>query len=149
MSDQKNWDAALIKTWRTDATLFDTFSLFSTLSGKLAKDCDPPLRRVPPERLSWKSGVRYFVAGWLPKISNTLWNQSPSKDIELLRKLEGATYNTSKQMLTDNHLVNVQHKMRKDNEKVNILQHFRDEQNHDTDWNVTKGPSRLTVRRRK
>jgi hypothetical protein len=37
MSDQKNWDAALIKTWRTNANVGDLAPrLFTALSGKYA-----------------------------------------------------------------------------------------------------------------
>jgi hypothetical protein len=49
MSDQKNWDAALIKTWRTNANVGDAHKLFTTLSGKYTTDCDPPLKRIHPK----------------------------------------------------------------------------------------------------
>jgi hypothetical protein len=73
MSDQKNWDAALIKTWRTNANVGDTMKLFTALSGKYVTDCDPPLKRIPPIGLPWYVGVRVFAAAHLPKISTWMF----------------------------------------------------------------------------
>ena len=88
MSDQKNWDAAVIRTWRRSGSLQDAILLFRDLSGKQATDCDPPLKRFPPYGFSWKVGMRVFVASHLSKISKRLWEQTPDKDLLLLRKLE-------------------------------------------------------------
>ena len=60
MSDQKNWDAALIKTWRTNANVGDALKLFAALSGKYVTDCDPPLKRIPPIGLPWYVGGTSF-----------------------------------------------------------------------------------------
>ena len=77
MSDQKNWDAALIKTWRLAGSIGDVYALFSAIAGKRTDACDPPLKRMPPKHIPWGVGVRVFVAEHLSKISNRLWDQPP------------------------------------------------------------------------
>ena len=149
MSDQKNWDAALINTWRRAGNLMDAFSLFKALSGKKASECDPPLKRVPKEGYPWKIGVRVFVADNLEKISNRLWEQPPEKDILLLRKLETSPYDTTdKTQFTDNEL----HKVREQG-KRNILKiqsnnlTFKNTRQA-SDWGVTTVSTRVKRIRR-
>jgi hypothetical protein len=67
MSDQKNWDAAMIKTWRNAGSLLAAMIAFKAISGKQADQCDPPLRRMPPLNFPWKVGIRVFVAKFLSK----------------------------------------------------------------------------------
>ena len=62
MSDQKNWDAAVISTWRRAGSVQDAVLLFRDLSGKQLTDCDPPLKRIPKMGYPWKIGIRVFVA---------------------------------------------------------------------------------------
>jgi hypothetical protein len=47
MSDQKNWDAAVIKIWRNNGCISDAKSLFFKLGGKRITECDPPLNESP------------------------------------------------------------------------------------------------------
>ena len=96
MSDQKNWDAAVISTWRRAGSVMDAMILFKALSGKQTDQCDPPLKRLPLVNYPWKIGIRIFVANHLSKISKRLWEQTPDKDILLLRKLETSSYDTEK-----------------------------------------------------
>lgn len=139
MSDQKNWDAALIKTWRQAGNIGDMYVLFKTLSGKRSDECDPPLKRMPPPNIPWNVGVRVFVANHLSKISARLWEQTPDKDILLLRKLETSPYDTEKdKMHADKELANEQHRIRQNRERRTLTTSRISERNKSTDWNVTK-----------
>lgn len=139
MSDQKNWDAALIKTWRLSGMLKDTFRLFYALSGKLTNDCDPPLKRMPPDGMPGGVGVRVFVAEKLPKISERLWEQTPDKDVLLLRKLETSIYDTMKQALSDPSMNEARSKVYRDKKRNELTTTLIANRNHSTDWGVTKG----------
>jgi hypothetical protein len=139
MNDQKNWDAALIKTWRLAGTVGDAYVLFNALSGKKTNECDPPLKRLPPSYLSWKVGVRVFVANYLSKISKRLWDQTPDKDILLLRKLETSAYDTeSEAMHADKDLKREQKMFRVGIERRALTTSRISNRNRNTDWSVTK-----------
>lgn len=137
-SDQKNWDAALIKIWRTNGCLLDAMSLFISLSGKLTNECDPPLKRLPPEGFPWKVGVKAFVADHLSKISKRLWDQPPIKDIVLLRKLELSTYDTEKDTIKNREYDNARAQYRRNRLKVGMSTLAVSHRNNDTNWNVVK-----------
>jgi hypothetical protein len=147
MSDQKNWDAAVIKTWRTAGSVLDAMKLFNTLSGKRLDECDPPLKRVPPVPYPWKIGIRVFVANHLSKISKRLWDQTPDKDILLLRKLETSPYDTEKEALQDNDLKKEHAQYLRNRKKVAMNTLDVSNQGYDTDWNVNKGSVRVRRRR--
>lgn len=139
MSDQKNWDAALIKTWRLAGCIGDVFVLFKSLSGKQADQCDPPLKRMPPKNIPWQVGVRVFVAERLSKISNRLWDQTPDKDILLLKKLETSNYDTETERIhRDRELESVRKDVKQNRERRTLITTNISNRNHDTDWNVTK-----------
>lgn len=144
MSDQKNWDAALIKTWRSAGSIKDVYVLFLAISGKRVDACDPPLKRLPPGNIPWGIGVRVFVANHLSKISNRLWDQPPEKDILLLRKLETSSYDTeAEKMHIDSELDAEKRKVRKSIKIRTLSTTNIANRNHDTDWSVNKGPSRV------
>ena len=147
MSDQKNWDAAMIKTWRNAGSLLDAMILFKAISGKQADQCDPPLRRMPPLNFPWKVGVRVFVAKSLSKISKRLWEQTPDKDILLLRKLETSTYDTEKDEIRDRGLDNERGQYVRNRKKVAMSTLEHSNRNQATDWGVNKGPSNIKRRR--
>ena len=139
MSDQKNWDAALIKTWRLGGNIGDVYVLFKSLSGKRTDECDPPLKRMPNPGIPWKVGVRVFVANHLSKISARLWDQSPDKDILLLRKLETSSYDTEKNsMHVDKDLAREKRMFRENKERRTLTTSRVSERNKSTDWNVIK-----------
>lgn len=139
MSDQKNWDAALIKTWRLAGNVGDVYMLFKTLSGKRSDECDPPLKRVPSATYPWKIGVRVFVANHLSKISKRLWEQTPDKDILLLRKLETSPYDTEiEKMHRDSELLREQKMLKETRERRTLTTTRISDRNRATDWNVTK-----------
>lgn len=139
MSDQKNWDAAVIKIWRNAGSVFDAMTLFTALSGKRLTDIDPPLKRIPPVPYPWKIGMRVFVANHLSKISKRLWEQTPDKDILLLRKLETSSYDTEKDFIRDNERANAIVQTHKDNARIRIVADKFGARNNATDWGVNKG----------
>ena len=143
MSDQKNWDAAVIKTWRNAGSVLDAMTLFTALSGKRLEDIDPPLKRTPPVPYPWKLGIRVFVANHLSKISKRLWEQDPSKDILLLRKLETSPYDTEKDVVRDNELNTARNQHRRNVQAIKLTGTIISNKNQATDWNVNKGPSRV------
>jgi len=143
MSDQKNWDAAVISTWRRAGSVQDAVLLFRDLSGKQLTDCDPPLKRVPPMGYPWKIGIRVFVAAHLSKISKRLWEQTPDKDILLLRKLETSSYDTEKDMINDLNLARERGQDSRNRKKVAMSMLEYSNRNQATDWGVNKGSARI------
>lgn len=148
--EQKCWDAALIKIWRTQGTIHDAMSLFTALTGKLTDQCDPPLKRVPRNGMPFKIGIRVFVATYLPKINDRLWDQPPDKDVLLLRKLQTSNYDTLKSVPISAGEAELRKVKRSThaNNAISVLNiHKYSERNNATDWNVSKGPYRLKIRR--
>jgi hypothetical protein len=148
MSDQKNWDAALISTWRRAGTLQDAMILFQAIAGKKTDECEPPLKRLPIGFYPWKIGIRVFVANHLSKISKRLWEQTPDKDILLLRKLETSSYDTEADKIDDLALARERGQDYRNRKKVamNVLAHSN--RNQATDWGVTKGSAKVRMKRR-
>ena len=147
MSDQKNWDAAVISTWRRSGSVQDAVLLFRDLSGKQTSDCDPPLNRLPPNGFSWKVGIRVFVASHLSKISKRLWEQAPDKDILLLRKLETSSYDTEKDVISDLELQRERSQDYRNRKKVQMSVLEYSNRNQATNWGVTKGAARIRMKR--
>jgi hypothetical protein len=139
MSDQKNWDTALIKTWRQAGNVGDVYVMFKALAGKRTDECDPPLKRMPAPNYPWKIGVRVFVANHLSKISKRLWEQSPEKDILLIRKLETSAYDTEgEKMHVDKELARERVMLKQTRERRTLTTSRISDRNKSTDWNVTK-----------
>ena len=141
MSDQKNWDAALIKTWRTNANVGDALKLFAALSGKYVTDCDPPLKRIPPIGLPWYVGVRVFAAAHLPKISTWMWDHDADRDIDLLRKLEGSNYDCLEKAISDAEQRKNYQQTARNKKKLAMANLAYSNRNNDTNWNIVKGGS--------
>ena len=148
MSDQKNWDAALIKTWRLAGTYVDALRLFKALSGKRTDECAPPLKRVPKKYLPYGVGIRVFVAEFLPKISNRLWEQTPDKDILLLRKLETSPYDAMETKMYDSGMAALTTEVASNKKRMAMDALSKSLRNQATDWGVTKGPAKVRVKRR-
>ncbi len=147
MSDQKNWDAAVISTWRRAGSVFDAMVLFKSLAGKQVDQCDPPLKRIPPAGYYWKVGIRVFVADRLSKISKRLWEQTPDKDILLLRKLETSSYDTEKDVISDLELQRERGQDYRNRKKVAMSMLEYSNRNQATNWGVTKGAARIRMKR--
>lgn len=141
-TDQEYWDACLIKAWRRDDTVLSAMRMFSSITGKKMTECN--LLRIPNFGFPWKARVRVFVAAYLPKISDWLWDQPPEKDVLLHKKLATSKYNTLEGggMPRQKEFTKVQYEANKQR-KYNMLveQNIRD-RNHATDWNVVKGHAR-------
>ena len=141
MSDQKNWDAAVIKIWRNNGCISDAMSLFLKLGGKRITECDPPLKRIPPEKFPWKIGVKVFVSSYLPKISTWLWDHDADRDIDLLRKLDGSNYDCLEKAISDAKLANARSAMRRDEKRIAMSTLAYSNRNNDTNGNIVKGGS--------
>ncbi len=143
---QEYWDACLIKTWRENATLFATVQMFESITGMKFSECK--LLRIPHDGYRWKTGVRAFVAGYLHKINDRLWNQPPEKDVLLLRKLATSTYTTAKtNVIYDSEYKALNKEHRNNREIVELRQTKYYQRNRATDWGVTKGAG--TIRKAK
>jgi hypothetical protein len=148
-TDQEYWDACLIKTWRKADTVTGIFVLFKSVTGKRVDECDPPLIRVPPLKFPWNVGVRVFVADYLSKISERLWNQPPEKDVLLLRKLKDSKYDTSKSKegVPDKELNNERGMLHRNQKRVGMSTLEASNRNQPTDWNIVKGPAKIQRKR--
>jgi hypothetical protein len=139
MSDQKNWDAVMIKIWRNNGTLMDAMFLFNRILGKRATDCDPPLKRFPPGGFPWKVGVKVFVSSYLPKISTWLWDHDADRDIDLLRKLEGSNYDCMEKARADAEHQKAYKETATNKKKIAMAHLAYTNRNNDTNWNIVKG----------
>jgi hypothetical protein len=88
-----------------------------------------------------------FVAKSLSKISKRLWEQTPDKDILLLRKLETSTYDTEKDEIRDRELDNEREQYIRNRKRVAMSTLEHSNRNQATDWGVNKGPSNIKRRR--
>jgi hypothetical protein len=89
-------------------------------------------------------GVRVFVAEFLPKISARLWDQTPDKDILLLRKLETSPYDTMKTRMYDEgqaERASLLNNVKSNRKRMGMDTLNKSIRNQATDWGVTKGPS--------
>ena len=146
---QEYWDACLIRAWRHHMKVIDAMNMFYSITGKRIDECE--LLRTPHEDTPWSIGARFFAAGYLPKISDRLWEQEPEKDVGLLRKLSKSKYNTEKTQYrtnADRELANAQAKNRRDREKKEYTTRAIADRNSATDWGVVKGPAKTRMRRK-
>jgi hypothetical protein len=146
---QEYWDACLIKTWRNDGKLLDAFQMFRSVTGKRTDEIDPPLLRLPSAGVPWKLPARAYMAAYLEKISNRLWEQSPEKDVLLLKKLQTSKYTTTTQNTNNDLELAAERQAHNSNRKRNAMSALnKSNRNQATDWGVTKGPSRVKMKRR-
>lgn len=135
-TNQKIWDACLIKTWRNAGTVLDAIQMYQSITHK---ELDFSLLRVPRLGYPWKTGIRVFVASHLYKINKRLWDQSPEKDVDLLRKLQTSSYTTSIDRASiDKEMENERAKYRTNRKRVGMSALSAANRNHDTNWNVVK-----------
>lgn len=145
---QEYWDACLIKTWRNMGTFRDAQKMFFSIMQTWPDKIEPPLLRYPTMFIPNGVQIRYFTAMFLPKINDWLWDHSPDKDVDFFKHITKSKYTVSKKRL----------KTEESKERYNLGQTARrlrlingfnlqqaNNRNHDTDWNVVKGP----VKRRK
>lgn len=144
---QEYWDACLIKHWRKFGNLLDVMSEFERLTGVWIPGGNAQLLRLPPAKLSWKVGVRAFVASLLPKINDRLVDQPREKDLPLLKKLQTSKYTTLRSAMpsaNNNELRRLQYETDKATATIEMDIRKYMSRNHDTDWSVTKASRRHT-----
>lgn len=145
---QEYWDACLIKTWRNDGKISDAMAMFKSITGKYPYDYIEPLLRTPWKNVPWTLYVRPYVASHLEKINKRLWEQTPDKDVALLKKLQTSTYTTTTTNTNpDRAMENERRKYKKNRLRVGIETLAITTRNRATDWNVVKGPVRTRIKK--
>ena len=149
---QEYWDACLIKTWRQHGSFVDAVRMFKSITGiDLMVDYKPRvILRTPIKFFPAHSGMRIFVAQYLPKISDRLFDQPPEKDVLLLRKLATSKYDCEEKAYTtanESEQSKVKSQLRRNRLKMGISTQHVSNRNHNTDWNVTKGPAKIRKKR--
>lgn len=135
-TNQKYWDACLIKVWRNAGSVIDVIQMYKSITGN---DPDESLLRTPSGGYPWKIGIRVFVAAHLEKISKRLWEQSPDQDVALLNKLQTSSYTTSKHSTNSDANLKKEHSQyRRNRTKVGMSTLAVANRNNDTNWNVVK-----------
>lgn len=136
-TNQKYWDACLIKVWRNAGTVLDVIQMYRSITNK---EIDDSLLRTPSKYYPWKIGVRVFVAERLEKISRKLWEQPPEKDVELLNRLQTSKYTTSNEstLTVDKEKKNQQSQSKRNILKVGMSHLSYKNRNNNTNWNITK-----------
>lgn len=142
---QEYWDACLIKRWRKFGTVGDAIFEWERLTGR--KFMEVEMLRKPRPGMPWQIGMRIFVAEFLPKINDRLHDQSPDKDLALLKKLQTSKY-TSLQSAMPSQKERDRQRLKYDTDKAKATMEMDitkySKRNHATDWNVTQGSRRHT-----
>ena len=145
-NNQEVWDACLIRTWRNAGTVLDAVQMYKSMTQIDIHEQD--LLRKPKIGYPYKTGIRVFVAAFLPKISERLWNQQPEKDIDLFRALKTSKYTTQEKALRmDKEFTNLDKQIRRNTDQIKVENHFYKNRNRETDWNVTKSKARTKAAR--
>lgn len=150
---QEYWDACLIKTWRQHGSFVDAANMFKSITGiDLLKDYETrTILRTPKKFFPAHTGIRIFVAQFLPKISDRLFAQPPEKDVLLLRKLSTSKYDVEDKAYTtyaEQELANENRKLRRNRLKVGMSTLSVLNRNSSTDWNTVKGAAKIRKARR-
>ena len=82
--------------------------------------------------------MKVFVADKLSKISKRLWEQSPDKDIALLRKLETSSYDIDKGGAGHCEIYSQRSQYRRNLLKVGMSKLEYSNRNNDTNWSTVK-----------
>lgn len=141
---QEYWDACLIKTWRKHGSYGDAVRMFRSITGidLLTKEGHRAVLRTPRGFFPIKTGIRLFVARYLPKISDRLFDQPPEKDVMLLRKLSTSKYDTEEKEYTtssDHEHNNIGRTVKTSMLRIGITFQAANDRNAATDWSVVKG----------
>jgi hypothetical protein len=137
--DQKMWDACFIKTWRQDKTVGQLFELFEMVTNQDAHEI-PELERVPRRGFPYNVKLRVFTGAHMKKLNDRLWAGDPSKDVELLNKLQTVRGGVHKQYITnsDRDLNTIKKQQKKNAEKIVLNNINYKNRNQKTDWNIVK-----------
>ena len=141
---QKYWDACLIRCWRRDLYLSHAVKLFKLYSGKFPWEVD--LLRIPPDRHYWKKPTRGFVARFMPKLSDWLFDHPQEQDLELLNKITATKYTAvDTGVRRDKETRAAKYRMEKDIQRINVVVNLL--HNGNREWNVTKTVNKRDRRR--
>ena len=136
---QEYWDACLIRHWRQFGNILDAIYQWERLTNLRWSETE--LLRKPSPSFPLKIGVRAFVAAFLPKINDWLLDHPKEKDIDLLKKLKGSKYTTSKQKTKSQILADQKRLSRSTKKEISISNLDKDKwinRNRNTDWKITK-----------
>ena len=144
---QLAWDRALIETWRKAGSLLNAVWRWEEKTGLRFSDHIDQIKRTPTKIMPWKIGVRVFVAGYLPKINDRMWDQKPERDEALIQKLQTTNYDTQKRQTRteqDRAIQREAYATKKSTEitKLDITKYMQ--RNDDTNWKVVKASRRHT-----
>ena len=143
-TNQEYWDACLIKTWRSYGNLHDALSMYYSITHTKIADHDPQLLRIPRPTMPRKIGMRNFVASYLPKVSNWLWDHGPDQDVVLLKKLSTSKCDTLAAACNpDTELAQEQRKVRLNRQRLELVNTNVHNRNDDTNWNKVKSNQKL------
>lgn len=67
-----------------------------------------------------------------------MWEQTPDKDVLLLRKLKDSKYDTEKDKIRDTELERERQKTYKNKQKIKLERRNYSNRNQATDWNIVK-----------
>jgi hypothetical protein len=151
-TSQEYWDACLIRAWRNHGTYLDAVVMFKSITGidLMTEGGHRAVLRTPRRFFPAKTSMRIFVAQFLPKISDRLFDQLPEKDVLLLRKLATSTYDSEDRAYTtaaDHEHTTEQGRVRKNRLRMGRGTQLVTSRNSATDWNVTKGKAKVRVRK--
>ena len=151
-TSQEYWDACVIKTWRQHGSFLDAVNMFKSITGidLITEEGRRSVLRTPIKYFPIHTGIRIFVAQYLPKISERLFDQPPEKDVLLLRKLATSKYDVEdKAYLTasDTEHKNINNQLKRNRLKIGMSTQSVTNRNHNTDWNVVKGSARVRAKR--
>ena len=150
MDLQRTWDEYLIKAWRADGAVLYAVNEWERVTGLSFVEHQPTLRRAPHLGYPWKFRARVFVAQYLDKISNRLWDQPPERDSALIDKLQTSTFTTANSLSTQatRELKREQRQLQNNRATMVLDIHNYADRNHSTDWGVTKASNRRVGGRR-
>jgi hypothetical protein len=143
---QEYWDACLIKTWRNFGTFKDACNMFRSITNVWPNECDPALLRYPTVFVPYGVQMQYFVANYLPKMNDWLWANPPTKDVDLLRKVNKSKYTVVKKRThseDEKERAKIGKETKKDRELRTLKTTLVSERNSATDWNVAKGAGKF------
>ena len=137
--DQKMWDACFIKAWRENKSVGDLFELFTMVTKQDAHEI-PELERVPMRGFPYYLKLRVFTGAHMKKLNDRLWAGDPSKDVELLNKLQlvrGGIHKAYRSN-SDRDISAARQQKKKNMAKIVLNDKNYKNRNQKTDWTVVK-----------
>ena len=137
--DQKMWDACFIKAWRENKAVGELFELFKMVTQQNAREI-PELERVPFHGFPEKIKLRVFTGAYMKKLNDRLWAGDPSRDVDLLNKLQLVRGGIHRQYRTnsDRDMNAARREKQKNMAKIVLNDKNYKNRNQKTDWNTVK-----------